>query len=58
MPRLQDEYSNLPGLQGLWEQYVQRLNSEGTTGSAENGKHIWLHTVQYWRIFHNTDLKS
>jgi len=55
VPRCMDEYSIILGLQGQWEQYVRWLNSEGTTGSAENKKHIWPHTGQYWRIFENTD---
>jgi hypothetical protein len=42
-----DEYSIILGLQGLLEQYVQQLNSEGTTGSAENKKQIWPNTGQY-----------
>jgi len=52
-----DEYSIILGLQGLWEQYVQQLDSEATTGSVENEKQIWTNTGQYWRIFENTDSK-
>jgi hypothetical protein len=50
-----NEYSIILRLQGLWEQYVQQLNSEGSRGSAENGKHVWPHMDQYWRIFENTN---
>jgi len=54
IPCCMDESSMILRFQDLWEQYIQWLNSEGTTGSAENGKYIWPHTGQHWQTVEYT----